>query len=440
MIRPTLRLVAVTGAAAPVTVVLILVDPALWVGTVGYLVGLACAVAGDVLMSLSPRALALRPRAPSHLFMAEHGTLTVDLAAGGRAGGTRIDAVLDVDDRLDTVPASTLRLDAAGDATLVAPLRPKRRGPAAIPRLWLRWTGPLGLVWRVRVEVLDLTCHAVPNLPAVKRAAIQLARRAAVYGVKPQAAPGEGLEFDSLREHQAGMDIRAVDWKHSARHRRLLCKEFTAERNHSIVLAFDTGQLMREPIDGAPKLDHAINAGLILAHQALVEGDLVGLYGFAARPGVFHRPTSGPTAFRQVLSGLNTLDYSPEETNYMLGLGALMGRLNRRSIIILLTDILDTVAAELMVRNLRRMARDHLVVFVALREPWVEAAVGRAPRTVGDLAEIVVTMELDDERAAVLKRLQRIGIEPIDVAPQALSTALLNRYLKVKQQAAVELV
>jgi uncharacterized protein (DUF58 family) len=235
------------------------------------------------------------------------------------------------------------------------------------------------------------------------------------------------------------MDIRAIDWKHSARHRRLLCKEFTAERNHSIVLAFDTGQLMREPIEGAPKLDHAINAALILAHQALSEGDLVGVYGFAARPGPFRRPISGPTAFPRILRGLNALDYSPEETNHTLGLGALMGRLNRRSIIILLTDILDTVSAELMVRNLGRMARDHLVIFVALREPWVEEAIARPPDTAGDLTEIVVTMDLDDDRAAVLRRLRRIGIDPIDVVPQALSTALLNRYLKIKRQASVEL-
>ena len=88
MIRPTLRLIVATGAAAPLTVVLILADPALWVGAIGYLTGLAFAVAGDVSMSLSPSALAVRPQAPSHLFMADEGMLTVDLAAGQPAAGT----------------------------------------------------------------------------------------------------------------------------------------------------------------------------------------------------------------------------------------------------------------------------------------------------------------------------------------------------------------
>jgi uncharacterized protein (DUF58 family) len=439
MIRPTQRLIAAAGAAAPLTVVLLLVDQALWTAAVGYLAGLLCAALADRATALPTGALRLDAGAPAQLFMGDEGALELRLLGGPRAAGLRVDVVVDLDERLEEAPATAARLDAAGEATVRLPLRPVRRGPAAVRRVWLRWTGPAGLVWRVRCDAVDLSCEAVPNMPAVKRAAIQLAGRTAEIGVKPQAAAGEGVEFAALREHQPGMDIRAIDWKHSARHRRLLCKEFAAERNHSIVLAYDTGQLMREPIDGAPKLDHAINAGLVLAYQALKEGDLVGIYGFADRPGAFRRPIAGPSAFRRVADALNRLDYCPEETNYTLGLGALMDRLTRRSIVVLLTDILDTVSAELMVRNLGRLSRDHLVVFVALREPWVEAAAARAPRSAAELAEIVVTMELDDERAAVLKRLRRIGIDPIDAAPQALSTALLNRYLDVKRQAAVEL-
>ena len=297
----------------------------------------------------------------------------------------------------------------------------------------------MGLVWRTRREDTGLTVQVLPNLPAVKRAAIQLASRAATFGDKPELSPGEGVEFDALREHLPGMDLRAVDWKHSARHRKLVAKEFKSERNHNIILAFDTGQLMREPIDGTPKLDHAINAGLILAYQALSEGDLVGVYGFGERPGVYFRPVAGKPKFSSLLSQINRLEYSTEETNFTLGLGSLLHSLKRPSIIILMTDVLDSVAAELMVRNVGRMARQHTVVFAALREPWTDAAKHRQPASVTDLVEMVVTMELDAERAAVLERLRRMGITLIDVTPARLNTALLNQYLAVKRQSAVQL-
>ena len=83
----------------------------------------------------------------------------------------------------------------------------------------------------------------------------------AIYGIKAQQQKGEGAEFEALREYVPGLDSRFIDWKHSARHRKLLCKEFRTERNHQVIMAFDTGYLMLEPVEGITRLDHAINAG-----------------------------------------------------------------------------------------------------------------------------------------------------------------------------------
>ena len=85
------------------------------------------------------------------------------------------------------------------------------------------------------------------------------------------------------------------------------------------------------------------------------------------------------------------------------------------------------------------MYKRQTVVFAALREPWTDAAKHRQPASVTDLVEMVVTMELDAERAAVLERLRRMGITLIDVTPARLNTALLNQYLAVKRQSAVQL-
>ena len=66
-----------------------------------------------------------------------------------------------------------------------------------------------------------------------------------------------------------------MDWKHSARHRKLVCKEFQTERNHHVVLALDTGRLMNELVEGVPKLDRACTALLLLAYVSLKAGDRV---------------------------------------------------------------------------------------------------------------------------------------------------------------------
>lgn len=435
MILPTPRLIALIGSAAPVAAVLIVMDAGYWLGAAGYLFAVLTAAAVDLAASPTAQSFVMRWRAPSQLFMADVATLEIEFATP-RASGLAVDVAVDLNDRLYEIAPTTTWLDDGGFAQLELALRPRRRGVARIDRIWLRWRGPFGLVARTRVEQADREIEALPNLPAVKRAALQLARRGLAQGAKPQLSPGEGVEFDALREHQPGMDTRSIDWKQSARHRTLLSKEFMAERRHHIVLAFDTGQLMREPIGDAPKLDHAINAGLLLAHQALGAGDLVGVYGFDIRPGAFLPPLAGKAAFPKVLAAMNRLEYAHEDANYTLGLGALMQSLRQRTIIVLLTDILDTVSAELMLRNLGPLARRHQLIFVTLREPETDAALARPPETLRDIAEIAVAMDLDDSRQTVLKRLERMGVDPIDVAPNALTTTLLNRYLAIKHRAA----
>ena len=254
MIRPTPRLILLTGLAAPLAAVLIVIDPNFWVGAAGYLAALAAAVLADHLASPSVHAVAVGHEAPDRLYMADEGVLAFELAFPPGNGGLNLEALVDVDDRLEDMPLVATALDADRRRGINVPAHSEAaRGNADQSALAALAGVALGLISKVRCDELDLICQAIPNLPAVKRAAIQLARRAAVHGVKPQLAAGDGLEFDALREHQPGMDNRGIDWKQSARHRKLLCKEFRAERNHNIILALDTGQLMREPIEGAPE-------------------------------------------------------------------------------------------------------------------------------------------------------------------------------------------
>ena len=159
-----------------------------------------------------------------------------------------------------------------------------------------------------------------------------------------------------------------------------MARQFRAERNHQVLIAIDTGRLMCEPLAGIPKVDHAVNAALLLAYVSLRAGDRVGLATFDARPGLFVEPKGGLRGF-DVLSRMGAqVDYSDRETNFTLGLTSIGQRLSRRSLMVVLTDFVDTVSAELMVENLDRLSRRHLLVFVALQDPGLAATADRAPR------------------------------------------------------------
>src|SRR5262249_23545538 len=212
--------------------------------------------------------------------------------------------------------------------------------------------GPLGLAETVDRRPVEGKVDVLPNIRGVQRAALQYVDRDAIFGVKIQRERGEGTEFDALRDYVPGLDHRFIDWKHSARHMKLLSKEFRTERNHPVVLAFDTGYLMCEPLDGIARLDHAINAGLLLGWISLRGGDLVGIFGFDAAVRQYLDPQRGLSGFGRVQRAAAGLDYRHEETNFTLGLAELGSRLKRRSLVILFTDFVDTVTAELMIESL----------------------------------------------------------------------------------------
>jgi uncharacterized protein (DUF58 family) len=152
-----------------------------------------------------------------------------------------------------------------------------------IRTLWVRWTGPLGLAFKQRREVLNLEAPIILDILRVKEETTRLASAAMLQGAHLQYALGGASEFHALVEYRPGMSLRMIDWKQSARHRALLAKEYEAERNHHIILACDSGRQMCEPVRGLPRIDQVLQASLLLAFGALKAGDRVGFY--ACGPG-----------------------------------------------------------------------------------------------------------------------------------------------------------
>jgi uncharacterized protein (DUF58 family) len=253
-------------------------------------------------------------------------------------------------------------------------------------------------------------------------------------GVKAQLDLGEGAEFHALKEFQTGMDLRAIDWKQSARHGKLVGREYRTERNHHVLLALDTGRLMSAPAAGLPRIDRAINAALLLAFVSLRLGDRVGVFAFDARPRLASGLASGPAAFPLLQKLCAGLDYSTEETNFTLGLTALAGRLDRRAVVVVFTDFADATSAELMVENVARLLRTHLVLFVVFRDEELEALVERAPETPDDVSRAVIAGRLLKQREAVAARLRRLGAQIVDAPADGLGSALINTYLDVKRR------
>ncbi|MES1158847.1 MAG: DUF58 domain-containing protein, partial [Terricaulis silvestris] len=350
------------------------------------------------------------------------------LLAFGRNGPRKTEVALETNALLDARPPRSVANTASGAGAAAFQLEPKRRGEAKLERAYLRWRGPLGLAWRQRVQPLTTRIPITPDLGGIEREAQKLFSRTMLHGIKPLRDRGDGSEFDALAEFQPGMDKRLLDWKQSARHRKLLAKEVRAERNHQIVFAIDTGRVMSEPVQGVARVDWALNAALLLTYVSLKLGDRVSFFGFDARPHLATGFVSGAGAFTQMKALTARLDYSTEETNYTLGLASLAERLQRRSMVIVFTDFADTISAELMLENVQRLMRRHVVVFVAFRDEELETLQDTAPQTTDDVTRAVIAHQLLRERNIVLARLRRMGAHIVTAPVERLGPALVQAY------------
>lgn len=312
----------------------------------------------------------------------------------------------------------------------------RQRGRWALGRIWPRWKSRYELVEFVPRAVLTQDIAVLPDIRPITRGQIDVAVHTSLHGQKESFAEGEGSEFHQLREYVPGESLRRVDWKRSARQRRLLSKETRAERNHNVIIALDSGYLMREEFGGLAKLDHAINAALSVAWAAAVGGDKVGLYTYDSHPRTWMPPAPGRQAFPKLRRALAELQYEERESNHTLALATLNGSLNRRSLLIVFSDFVDTTTSERMVEQISYMSKRHLVIFIALRDPETAATAEERVTSLDTAAEAVAAADLQRDREIVLERLQRLGVLVLDALPSALTPRLVSTYLDLKAREA----
>lgn len=313
-------------------------------------------------------------------------------------------------------------------------LRSWRRGNAQIASASNRILSLLHLFERRhRLPTHDAHTQVFANILNVQRAAARnTTLQSYLQGLRVQRRVGDGQAFEALRQFQPGHDTRSIDWSVSARMRSLHVREFKEERNHNVVLAFDTGRLMARDVDGIARLDRGLNASLHLAYVALRMGDRVGLFGFDETTRRWSAPRPDLDTLQHLLHEAQHLPYTLNIPDFRAASVSLNQKLRRRSIIFLFTEIDGLALEQGLLEALAPLHRKHQVNLVTIRSLNTSARYAEL-----DEDEIDAAMEEDllkQQRNTVLRALQRHGIHVIDTLAPDLHTALLMRYQDVKQR------
>jgi len=321
---------------------------------------------------------------------------------------------------------------AEGGARWEYVVTPRARGRFAWGPIFLRYRSLLGLWERGRVDQATGEARVYPDLSLLERYHL-LARtdRLAAMGIRRVRVRGGSTEFESLREYASGDDVRQLDWKATARRARLIVRNQEAERNQTVLLLLDCGRLMNATENGVAKLDHAVNAALLLAHVALARGDRVGLCTFSGKVHAWLAPRGHLAQNRLVGETLFDLRGDYTESDHGRCLRFVASRHPKRSLLVVLTDFVDATTAAGMVAHLQLAARRHVVLFAALKDSFLERAATSNPQTEREGFRKAAAVDLLRERLEVLERIRHAGAFVVDAEPGEITPPVINRYLEV---------
>lgn len=181
---------------------------------------------------------------------------------------------------------------------------------------------------------------------------------------------GFSVEFAEHRMYQPGDDLRYIDWRMFARSDRYYIKQFEEETNLRAYLLLDASASMDWSSASTtlpPKLWYAKQLAASLALLLLRQGDAVGLVSFDQATRTHVTPRGGRRHWTELLRSLVAVE-GQGRTEAGTALRDIAGRLRRRGLVVLISDLLvDTPTTRLALRFLRH--RGHEVLVFHLLDP-----------------------------------------------------------------------
>jgi len=336
---------------------------------------------------------------------------------------------------LNGVREAKISVAAQTSVMLIYGLTPPRRGRFEFGQTALRFRSRLNLVWCETKVISPMVVKVYPNMRRAREAELKaLGARSIVSSHRKTSWRGEGREFESMRDYVRGDELRHISWTATARRGKLTTRQYQIERDQTILVALDAGRLMTARIDKETKLDSAVHATLSLFSAAARAGDNAGLVVFGRKIKNYIPPSRGRDHIESALEALHAVEPEMIEPSYARAFEFIAANSKRRSLVVLLTDVVDEEGSKELLNSLHLLRPRHLPLVVTITDRDLKAVVGEAPTSVKELFTQSVAEEIIHHREAALRLVESKGGLALDVTTATLAPSLLQTYMRVKER------
>lgn len=364
---------------------------------------------------------------------------TTKIEIGVQHNGAHVLVLRIIDDlpaALTTSPEE-LRLEAwpRTESTVRYAVCPLERGDHRAGRVYIRCRSRIGLAERWVVADLSQTVRVFPRVHGGDEDSLFLARSRQIEMQKrKEQLRGQGREFESLREYREGSDdLREVCWTATARRGALIYRQYQVERSQPVWLVLDSGRLLNARSGAFTRLDYTTSAALGVGQIALLSGDRVGLVGYGQTVQQRVPLGCGKSHFRSLMDASAMLHTEPGEAAHTFAAASLAHWQPTRSLILWFTDLAETAMRPEVIDGAFQLMRRHLLLFVVPAPEEIIALIEEQPRNAMQMFERTAAQEMLQRRELLLAQLRARGALTLQVPAAQIATAVLNRYLEVKE-------
>ncbi len=346
----------------------------------------------------------------------------------------RIRLADDASDHLTIEPAMhTVRLGPGKRTTVDHTVTSHRRGDFTLENVYCQVESQLGLWRRQHVFPCKSSLHVYPDIKQISEYAL-LARtnRLSQIGVRRTRRAGQENEFERLRDYQHDDNYKHIDWRSTARRQKATVRTFQTDQSQRVIFLLDCGRMMTNEYERLSLLDYALNSVLMLSYVALDQGDSVGMVCFSDHIHRYVPPAGGKRQMNRILHA--GFDQFPRmvQSRFDQAFLYLSTHCRRRSLVVLITNVIDQVNAQQIDNYMGNLIGAHLPLVVLLRDHSVFQAADNPAPDPAVLYRSAAAGQLLTWRNQVIHRMKAAGSLTLDVYPEEMTSPLVNQYLEVK--------
>ncbi|SMC53353.1 DUF58 domain-containing protein [Moheibacter sediminis] len=252
-------------------------------------------------------------------------------------------------------------------------------------------------------------------------------------GSKKVRRIGHSMEFEQIKNYVRGDDIRTINWKSTAKHKKLMINQYVDEKSQQIYCAIDKGRVMKMPFNELTLLDYAVNASLVLSNVVLQNQDRAGIFTFSGQLENLVKAERRTNQLQKILESLYGIQTNFMESDFGKLYKTIKHKITQRGLIVLFTNFESMDALHRQLPYLLGINKNHLLLVVFFRNTELEDYLDK-PTEKENPYETSIIEKFIYEKEQIVRELNKYGIQTILTRPEDLNVNTINKYLEIKSK------